>query len=180
MLSDKELKKKYLPVFSRNPEKYYPVNALRESGFSRGQCSKCRRMFWSIDSSRELCGDPACSPDESFGFIGKSPARNSLEYKEVWHKFSKMFKNLGYTPIKRYPTVARWNPTMEFTNASIAAFQPYVISGEATPPANPLVIPQFCFRTVDIDNVGISGAHNTVFNMIGQHQFVKKTHTRIY
>jgi alanine--tRNA ligase len=61
---------------------------------------------------------------------------------------------------------------MEFTNASIAAFQPYVVSGEAQPPANPLVIPQFCFRTTDIDNVGITGAHHTVFNMIGQHQFV--------
>ncbi|MEK6839589.1 MAG: alanine--tRNA ligase-related protein, partial [Nanoarchaeota archaeon] len=59
-----------------------------------------------------------------------------------------------------------------FTNASIAAFQPYVVSGEAEPPANPLVIPQFCFRTTDIDNVGISGAHHTVFNMLGQHQFV--------
>ncbi len=174
MLSDKELKKKYLPIFSANPEKYYPVNVLKEEGFSRSHCSKCDKFFWSTDPGRNFCGDPACSENESFGFISKSPAKNNLEYKEVWHKFSKMFREEGYTPIKRYPIVARWNPTMDFTNASIAAFQPYVVSGEATPPANPLVIPQFCFRTVDIDNVGISGAHNTVFNMIGQHQFVEK------
>lgn len=173
MLSDKEIKKRYLPIFSKSPEKYYPVGVLKEEGFSRKKCSSCKKMFWST-SAGDVCGDPACSKDESFGFIGKSPAKNSLKYQEVWHKFSKMFKGLGYTSINRYPTVARWNPTMEFTNASIAAFQPYVISGEATPPANPLVIPQFCFRTVDIDNVGISGAHNTVFNMIGQHQFVEK------
>ena len=173
MLSDKEIKKRYLPIFSKSPEKYYPVSVLKEEGFSRKKCNACNKMFWST-GSRDVCGDPACSKDESFGFIGKSPAKHSLEYQEVWHKFSKMFKGLGYSPIKRYPTVARWNPTMEFTNASIAAFQPYVISGEATPPANPLVIPQFCFRTVDIDNVGISGAHNTVFNMIGQHQFVEE------
>lgn len=173
MLSDKEIKKKYLPIFSKSPEKYYPVNVLKEEGFTRKKCNSCEKMFWSTTSS-EICGDPACNSDESFSFIGKSPAKNSLEYKEVWTKFSKMFKSEGYTPIKRYPTVARWNPTMEFTNASIAAFQPYVVSGEATPPANPLVIPQFCFRTVDIDNVGISGAHNTVFNMIGQHQFVQE------
>ena len=173
MLSDKEIKKRYLPIFSKSPEKYYPVRVLEEEGFSRKKCSSCKKMFWST-GPRGICGDPACSEDESFGFIGKSPAKHSLEYKEVWHKFSKMFKGLGYSPINRYPIVARWNPTMEFTNASIAAFQPYVISGEATPPANPLVIPQFCFRTVDIDNVGISGAHNTVFNMIGQHQFVEK------
>jgi alanyl-tRNA synthetase len=84
-----------------------------------------------------------------------------------------MFKKFGYVPIKRYPIVARWNPTMEYTNASIAAFQPYVISGEADPPAKRLIIPQLCFRTVDIDNVGITGSHNTVFCMIGQHMFVK-------
>ena len=174
MLTDKELKKKYLPVFWRNPEKYFPVQVLKEEDFFRSKCAECGAMFWSTDQDRKVCGDPACSPDESFGFIGKSPAKNSLEYKDVWHKFSKMFRDLEYTPVKRYPIVARWNPTMEFTNASIAAFQPYVVSGEAKPPANPLVIPQFCFRTVDIDNVGISGAHNTVFNMIGQHQFVSK------
>ncbi len=173
MLSDKEIKKRYLPIFSKSPEKYYPIRVLKEEGFSRKKCTLCGKMFWSIGSG-DICGDPACSKDESFGFIGKSPAKNSLGYQEVWHKFSKMFKGLGYKSINRYPIVARWNPTMEFTNASIAAFQPYVISGEATPPANPLVVPQFCFRTVDIDNVGISGAHNTVFNMIGQHQFVEK------
>ena len=173
MLSDKQIKKKYLPVFLKKPEKYYPVKVLKKEGFSRSGCKSCGRYFWSVESS-EVCGDPSCRPDESFGFIGKSPAKNSLSYSKVWEKFSKMFNNFGYTPIKRYPIVARWNPTMEYTNASIAAFQPYVISGEVTPPANPLVIPQFCFRTVDIDNVGITGSHNTVFNMIGQHQFVTK------
>jgi alanyl-tRNA synthetase len=174
MLSDKELKKKYLPIFWKNPEKYFPLEVLKGEGFSRKNCSKCGKVFWSVNSDRSVCGDPACSPKESFGFIGKSPARNKLSYVDVWKKFSKMFEGFGYKAIKRYPIVARWNPTMEFTNSSISAFQPYVVSGEVKPPANPLVIPQFCFRTVDIDNVGISGAHNTVFNMIGQHQFVPK------
>tara|TARA_Y100000310_G_scaffold13087_1_gene13413 strand:- start:2142 stop:4652 length:2511 start_codon:yes stop_codon:yes gene_type:complete len=174
MLNDKELKKKYLPIFSKDPGKYYPINVLKEEGFHRIKCTNCQRMFWSTDSSRNICGDPICSPGESFGFIGKSPATNSLDCQEVWHKFSKMFKGFGYDSIKRYPIVARWNPTMDFTNASIAAFQPYVVSGEAKAPSEKIVIPQFCFRTVDIDNVGITGSHNTVFNMIGQHQFVEK------
>ncbi|MCK5016161.1 MAG: hypothetical protein KAS32_03735 [Candidatus Peribacteraceae bacterium] len=84
-----------------------------------------------------------------------------------------MFNKLGYKPIDRYPVVARWNPTMEYTNSSISAFQPYVISGEVEPPENPLVIPQFCLRFNDIDNVGITESHNTGFVMIGQHMFVK-------
>ncbi|MBS3147207.1 alanine--tRNA ligase [Candidatus Woesearchaeota archaeon] len=85
-----------------------------------------------------------------------------------------MFKRLGYTPIKRYPVVARWRDDTDFVQASIYDFQPYVVSGEIKPPANPLVVPQFCLRFNDIDNVGITGAHNTGFDMIGQHAFDKK------
>jgi len=169
MLADKDIKKKFRPVFWKNPEKYYPVQTLEEEGFHRKFCPSCKKPFCST-TKRDVCGDPSCSKE--FGFIGSTPAKNRLEYPQVWTEFSKMFKKFGYTPIKRYPVVARWNPTMEYTNASIAAFQPYVISGEIKPPANPLVIPQFCLRFGDIDNVGITGSHNTGFVMIGQHMFV--------
>ncbi|MBU0667230.1 MAG: alanine--tRNA ligase [Nanoarchaeota archaeon] len=169
MISDKEIKKKFKPIFWKNPDKFYPTDVLRSEGFERKICPSCKKPFWTT-TNRVICGDPACSNE--FGFIGKSPAKNSLSYVEVWTKFSKMFKKFGYTPINRYPVVSRWNPTMEYTNASIAAFQPYVISGEIKPPANPLIIPQFCLRFGDVDNVGITGSHNTGFVMIGQHMFV--------
>jgi alanyl-tRNA synthetase len=171
MLTDKDIKKKFRPVFYASPEKYYPVQVLKEEGYQRSVCSSCKKPFWSM-KPQKTCGDPSCNPELSFGFIGKSPAKNKLAYPDVWKNFSKMFHGFGYTPIKRYPTVARWNPTLEYTNASIAAFQPYVISGEAEPPANPLVIPQFCLRFGDIDNVGITMSHHTGFVMIGQHMFV--------
>jgi len=172
MKSDKEVKKEFLPKFWKHPDKYYATRVLREEGFLRNICIKCKRPFWSTDPERKVCGDPLCS-NEGFGFIGDSPAKRKLEYTKVWLDFAKMFKKLGYTPIKRYPVVARWNPTMEYTNASISAFQPYVISGEVEPPANPLVIPQFCLRFNDIDNVGVTESHNTGFVMIGQHMFVE-------
>ncbi|MFQ5620481.1 MAG: alanine--tRNA ligase [Candidatus Nanoarchaeia archaeon] len=172
MLSDKELKKAYRPVFWGDPDKYFPTEVLRARGMHRGICKKCEMPFWNLDKAREVCGDPNCVPGESFGFIGKTPAKNPLTYVEVWKKFSSMFEGFGYTPIKRYPVVARWNPTMEYTNASIAAFQPFVISGEVSPPANPLTIPQFSMRFSDIDNVGITQSHCTGFIMIGQHMFV--------
>ncbi len=172
MLSDKELKKAYRPVFWGEPDKYFPTAVLKKEGFTRGICSKCSMPFWNQDKKRKTCGDPNCVPGESFGFIGKTPAKKKLEYVQVWKDFSAMFTQFGYTPIKRYPVVARWNPTMEYTNASIAAFQPFVISGEVKPPANPLVIPQFCLRFGDIDNVGITQSHHTGFVMIGQHMFV--------
>ncbi|MCK4237892.1 MAG: alanine--tRNA ligase, partial [Candidatus Lokiarchaeota archaeon] len=84
-----------------------------------------------------------------------------------------MLEPRGYKPVNRYPCVARWNPTTEFTIASISAFQPYVITGEVEPPAKKLIIPQFCLRFSDIENVGITGSHCTGFVMIGQHAFVK-------
>jgi len=172
MLSDKDIKKKYKPVFRSDPEKYYPTDVLRTEGFVRKICSTCEIPFWSVDINRQVCGDPACNGEEGFSFIGKSPAKEPLSYAETWKKFKKMFEGFGYTPIKRYPVVARWNPTMEYTNASIAAFQPYVVSGEIKPPAERLTIPQFCMRFNDIDNVGITGSHCTGFVMVGQLQFV--------
>ncbi len=83
-----------------------------------------------------------------------------------------MFKDLGYTPINRYPVAARWRKDTDFVQASIYDFQPYVVSGEVEPPANPLVVPQLCLRFNDIDNVGITGAHYSCFVMIGQHAFM--------
>jgi len=170
LLSDKEQKKRFKLIAQKDSKKYYPVTTLKELGFERKQCSKCKTYFWSVNSDQTVCGDAACSG--GYNFIGNSPAKNKLDYIGVWQEFSKLFKKMGYTPIKRYPVVARWNATMDYTIASIAAFQPYVVSGEVNPPANPLVIPQFCLRFSDIDNVGITGSHYTGFVMIGQHAFM--------
>ncbi len=170
LLTDKEQKKRFKIIAQQDPDRYYPVLTLKELGFVRKQCSKCKTYFWTVNQDQDVCGDSSCSG--GFRFIGKSPAKNKLDYIGVWKEFSKLFKRMGYTPIPRYPVVSRWNPTMDYTIASIAAFQPYVVSGEVRPPANPLVIPQFCLRFTDIDNVGITGSHYTGFVMIGQHAFV--------
>ncbi len=170
MLTDKEMKKQFKAVSQKEPEKYYPVETLKTLGYERKQCKSCKTFYWTA-TDREVCGDASCS--EGFKFIGDTPAKNELTYIEVWQKFSELFSKLGYTPIKRYPSVSRWNPTTDFTIASISAFQPYVVTGEIEPPAKKLVIPQFCLRFNDIDNVGITGAHYTGFVMIGQHAFVK-------
>ena len=170
MLSEKEIKQNFKKKITKYPEKYFPIKTLKDLKFQRQQCKKCKNFFWSIEK-QEVCGDPSCSG--GFRFIGNSPAKNKLDYIGTWKKFSKIHQDLGYTPIKRYSTVAKWNPTTEYTIASIAAFQPFVVSGEIEPPANPLVIPQLCLRFNDIDNVGITGAHFSNFCMMGQHAFVK-------
>ena len=168
MLTDRQVKEEFRHRAGKEPEKYYAVNVLKKEGFSRKRC-KCGTYFWSIDS--KACGKPECSG--GFRFIGKSPAGNELDYVSVWEEFSKLFKKLGYTPIKRYPVAARWRADTDFVQASIYDFQPYVVSGEIEPPANPLVVPQACLRFNDIDNIGITGAHYSGFVMIGQHAFMK-------
>lgn len=172
MRTAKEIKKELKALASKDPDKYYATKVLKESGFKRKQCSKCGLFFWTVHDDQDICGDSMCSG--GFRFFKDNPAKVKLSYVEVWQKFSKMFTEMGYTPVSRYPTVARWNPTMDFVIASIAAFQPFVISGEVEPPANPLVIPQFCVRFGDIENIGITAGHNTGFVMIGQHMFVPK------
>ena len=170
MPDDKDIKAEIKNIARRSPEKHYPISELKDNGFIRKACKKCQTNFWTIDRSREVCGNATCS--NGFTFIGNSPAKKKLSYLDVWKEFSKIHKSLGYHAINRYPVVSRWNPTTEFTIASIAAFQPFVVSGEVDPPANPLVIPQYCLRFSDIDSVGLSG-HFTGFVMMGQHAFVK-------
>src|SRR3990167_3983267 len=156
--------------FSKSPEEYFAVKVLKDEGFLRKKCKSCNLFFWSTIENRNLCGNPSCSG--VYTFIGNTPASKKLDYIELWEKFSIMFKRLGYTPIKRYPVAARWRGDTDFVQASIYDFQPYVVSGEVEPPANPLTVPQFCLRFNDIDNVGLTGAHYTGFVMIGQHAFM--------
>ncbi|MBN2052931.1 alanine--tRNA ligase [Candidatus Woesearchaeota archaeon] len=170
MLSDKELKTKFKKLASAEPDKYYATNVLRAEGFMRKQC-KCGMHFWAIHQDQTTCGDPACIGGVDI-FRG-APVKKKLSFPDVWLGFKKFFEARGYKAINRYPVIARWNPTIDFTNASIAAFQPYVISGESSPPAKKLVIPQFCLRFGDVDNVGVTGSHCTGFVMIGQHVFVE-------
>ncbi len=77
------------------------------------------------------------------------------------------------TEIKRYPVVARWRNDVDFTAAGIYCFQPYCVTGEMDPPANPLICPQFCVRFNDLDNIGITGRHYSGFVMIGLQVFNK-------
>ncbi len=170
MLPDKEIKKQFRQKAWKNPEKYYALDVLKAEGFERRRCKNCSTPFWTVNPEQENCGDPNCAG--GFTFIGNSPAKEKLDYVQTWKRFSKLFKDRGYEPIKRYPVVARWRPDVDFVQASIYDFQPYVVSGEVKPPAKKLVVPQFSLRFNDIDNVGITGSHYTGFVMIGQHAFM--------
>jgi alanyl-tRNA synthetase len=156
--------------FRRDWEKHYKVSALIDKGYTRQQCGKCSRFFWSV-SAREFCSDPSCI---GYQFIGKKMAKRPLGYVETWKKIEQYFKKTGHTSVEPYPTVARWRDDLYFTIASINDFQPYVVSGELEPQANPVIVPQPCIRFSDISNVGVTGRHYTNFVMVGQLAFNNK------
>ena len=161
-----ELKEEIKEEASDNPEKFFATDVLKEKGFTRGQCKKCGLYFWAKNEDREICGEPECG--DGYTFINDSPTEEEYTHTESWEVFQEFMDKRGYTSIDRYPVVARWRDDVEFTGASIYCFQPYVVSGEAEPPADELIIPQPSLRFNDVDNVGITGRHYTNFTMIGQ------------
>ena len=90
--------------------------------------------------------------------------------------FLSYFEQRGHTRLRRYPTVARWRNDVFFTQASIYDFQPWVTSGAIPPPANPLTISQPVLRFIDLEEVGRSGRHFTLFEMMAHHAFNRPDH----
>lgn len=155
-------------TFGQDWKKQYQVALFKEKGFQRRACA-CGNYFWTLDPSRATCGSPPC---ENYGFLEKPITRKKLDYVGMWREFEKFFVKEGHSSIPRYPVVDRWRPDLYFTIASIQDFQ-RIDRGQMVfeYPANPLIVPQVCLRFPDIQNVGVTGRHNTSFIMPGQHAF---------
>jgi len=155
-------------------QKECDLKFFNKNGFIRKKCPSCNAYFWTLDKNTKLCGDRPCV---EFSFIGKPIGDKPLSLSEVRKSFLSFFeKNKHSIPIypetgQRCPVIARWRTDIYLTIASIADFQPHVTSGEVPPPANPLVISQPCIRLNDLEEVGLSGRHLTIFEMMGHHAF---------
>ncbi len=154
----------------------YKAALFKRGGFERRQCQSCGRTFWTPESGRKTCGDTPC---DEYAFIGNPPTKRKYSLAQMERAFLKFFGKRGHKVVKRYPVVARWRDDIFLTIASIADFQPWVTSGLVPPPANPLVVSQPSIRLKDIDNVGRSGRHFTLFFMGGHHAFNSRRQ-RIY
>ncbi|OMJ66344.1 hypothetical protein SteCoe_36834 [Stentor coeruleus] len=174
-LTAKEMKNLAKPEFAKNPENFYPTQVFAKFGFSRAQCKNCNTHFWRHTETQHTCGDSNC--EGSYKFIGKGTGKGrkgkKITYEEAWNGFKKSFTNarIPCTAIERYPVVARWRNDVEYVAAGIYCFQPYCVTGEMNPPANPLICPQFCVRFNDLDNIGLTGRHYSGFIMLGIQAF---------
>jgi alanyl-tRNA synthetase len=151
-------------------EKEFQIEFFLRNGFHRGQCKTCGRFFWSL-GDHETCGE---SPCVEYSFIGRPMFRQKHSLREMRESFLSFLEKNDHTRINRYPITARWRDDVFFTQASIYDFQPWVINGVVDPPANPLAISQTCIRFNDIDNVGRTGSHLTMFEMMAHHVFNSK------
>ncbi|TLZ52178.1 MAG: alanine--tRNA ligase [Methanobacteriota archaeon] len=148
----------------------YEVELFRTAGFQRKTCPSCKTPYWT-QGDPPTCGETPC---KEYDFLGHSPMKRPLPLRAMREEFLSFFESKGHTRIKRYPIVARWRDDVFFTQASVYPFQPYVIDGVVDPPANPLCISQPCARFNDVDNVGRSGEHFTMFEMLAHHAFNRK------
>ena len=150
----------------------YSLPFFHEHGFRRQRCVVCTAWFWSLGTF-DRCQEAPC---RDYGFIGRPIFRRPYSTDEMREAFLGFFERHGHTRIARYPTVARWRNDVFFTQASIYDFQPWVTSGAIPPPANPLAISQPCLRFIDLEEVGRSGRHLTVFEMMAHHAFNRPGH----
>ncbi|KYK33463.1 MAG: hypothetical protein AYK22_06620 [Thermoplasmatales archaeon SG8-52-3] len=152
------------------------LNFFHSNNYFRKKCSKCGAYFWTLEKNADICGDKPCA---KFTFIDNPFGKKPFTLSEVRKSFLSFFEKNGHSrlnyPItgERCPVIARWRSDIYLTIASIADFQPHVTSGEVPPPANPLVISQPCIRLNDLEEVGVSGRHLTIFEMMGHHAFNK-------
>lgn len=153
--------------FSNDYKQYYQTELFTKEGFIRKKCTQCGKNFWTINSAKELCGDPDHEP---YTFI--KDKTTEMGYVEFWKKFASFFEKNEHTIIDRYPVVSRWRQDLYFTIASIQDFQ-RIENGKMSFEynANPLIVPQMCMRFNDVPNVGVTGRHLSSFMMTGQHAF---------
>jgi alanyl-tRNA synthetase len=150
----------------------YDLQFFHQGGFHRSTCVVCGHAFWTL-GDWDRCQEAPC---REYGFIGHPILARPYDVRTMRETYLSFFERHGHTRIRRYPTVARWRNDVFFTQASIYDFQPWVTNGTIPPPANPLTISQPVLRFIDLEEVGRSGRHFTLFEMMAHHAFNRPDH----
>lgn len=83
--------------------------------------------------------------------------------RQLWNDF---FVNKGHILIPSKSLIPENDPSLLWINSGVATLKNY-FSGKAKSPAPRLVNCQKALRTNDIENVGITARHHTLFEMLG-------------
>ncbi|MBT9153101.1 MAG: Alanine--tRNA ligase [Firmicutes bacterium] len=85
---------------------------------------------------------------------------------ELRQSFLEFFRRKGHTVLDCASLVPNNDPTLLWINSGVATLKPY-FSGQEVPPNPRLASSQKSIRTNDIDNVGRTARHHTLFEMLG-------------
>ncbi|WP_027123972.1 alanine--tRNA ligase [Mycoplasmoides pirum] len=89
-----------------------------------------------------------------------------LSGNEIRQKWLDFFKSKNHYIVESKSLVPVNDNSLLWINAGIATLKNY-FSGKSNPPAPRLTNSQRCLRTNDIENVGVTSRHQTLFEMLG-------------